>query len=117
MKKYIVLLFALFLFASCGNNTTNTPHLPEDNQNSGQEITPSESGASYQEVLEQSSKKITDTPEFNSCITPHINMCTQSVARDIAQRDNNIDFCQELSNESDKASCAFGIVIGKVQTS
>ncbi len=115
MQRFIVFALALTVLTSCTNN--NTPSSEQTGITPSEQVSSGENAVSYKETLETSSKKITDTAEFNACITPHVNMCIQSVAREIAQRDNNIDFCQELALDADKASCMFGIVMSQVQTS
>lgn len=113
MKK-VVLLSLLLILASCSKSTeqtsvvmnTNTT-LPTTSANVSQE--------KYSDTIEKVSTKIKDTNEWNSCMNTSVNMCVQSTAMQIAQKNRSTDFCNELANDDQKESCKFAITMTDAQ--
>lgn len=115
MKKIIVLLSASLFLASCGNNTENTPPSSATGANPTSPVA-MENVKNYQEALQEASSKITGTPEFNSCLTPYVNMCTQSAASELAKNSGNVDFCNELAGDNEKSACQLGVILSTMYT-
>lgn len=102
MRKLLILI-ALISLTSCtlgGDKTTPTQ--------TGVTVVPQ---TTYQEDIASTSAKISDTPEFNSCIKQQVGMCAQSVGMQVAQKSRDPLFCKELSTAEQQASCEFAITI------
>ena len=50
----------------------------------------------YGKELNSISSKIKSTEEFNKCLSQNINMCSQSVGMELAQKQKSAEFCREL---------------------
>lgn len=109
MKKIFLILASFLVLASC-NNSTNTP--TEIASNSGN----TQSSIDFEKTLSSVSKKVTNTPEFNSCINTYINSCVQTTAEDLARKSGDIDFCQEIADETGKSGCQLGVILSKPNT-
>lgn len=115
MKK-ILLIASIFLLSSCNNNS-----IPENTTTTGTttEIATNTNPSNlekYTETLKNSSKKITETEEFNSCLQPYVNMCVQSVASDLAHKNGNPEMCNELSDITAKSGCQLGVILSLMYT-
>jgi hypothetical protein len=74
----------------------------EENWNKKQAI-------SYTEDIKNTSDKIKNTQEFESCMKQQSNACIQSTGMQIAQKTKDAAFCNELSTPEQKSSCEFTI--------
>lgn len=102
--KYISILLAALLLASCSMSPTETTLM-------------STSSGSFVEVINATSPKIIQTKEFESCMAPTVNMCIKQVANDIARTDGSVSFCDELKDEKSRESCKFGVIIRQLDES
>ncbi len=107
MKKFLFII-VLFFLVSCGQATETT----NQNQATGSVV----STESFSETLKNSSEKITNTQEFNACMTPYVNACMQSVAIELSQKEKNASFCDELMTDVEKNSCRLGVVVSSLDS-
>jgi hypothetical protein len=70
---------------------------------------------SYRDDISTTSAKITETPEFQSCMKMQTNMCIQSTGMQIAQKSKDASFCRELSSADQRSSCEYVIIIVNAQ--
>lgn len=117
MKKLYSFLFLVFVsvfLVSCGTKpaeqTTNIATQTGGSENISVEKT-EVSAETFAETLSKTSKKLTETNEFNACLTPYVNMCAESTATEVARKDKNLEICTELSGETSQNSCRFGAVL------
>ena len=66
---------------------------------------------SYQAELDSISEKIKTTQEFGRCLSQNINMCSQSVGMELAQKEKSTAFCKELKGQEEQNSCAFAVTL------
>lgn len=69
----------------------------------------------YTDAIDAVSEKISKTNEWNSCMNNSVNMCVQSTAMQIAQKNRSTEFCEELANNDQKESCKFAITMTDAQ--
>lgn len=71
----------------------------------------------YNDVLENTSTKIKNTPEFEECMRPSVNMCVNQVGNQLARSQKSIDFCDEMMQWSGRDGCKFGVIMSQVAES
>lgn len=71
----------------------------------------SSTGISYTAVIETASSKIKNTPEFEQCMKPNVEMCINMVGNQLAQSQKSVEFCDELTQPEWKEACKYGLII------
>lgn len=116
MKKILAISALIFLCSCTNSNTDNTSSGASVNQNTKQTmVSTGVSVENFSETLKKSSKKITETDEFNACLQPYVNMCVQSVASDLAQKTKNPEICGELADKTARGGCQLGVILSQIQ--
>lgn len=115
MKKILLILTGFLVLASCSNSANHSADNSTNNSENSITETASNSrkteSIGFDKMLNSVSKKITDTQEFNSCIKTYINSCAQTTAEDLARKSGNVDFCQEIADETGKSGCQLGVIL------
>jgi hypothetical protein len=99
MRYIIFLIIGLTSLAGCSRQSTETLH------------TEDQKVPQYQNDIAAASSRIRDTPEFESCMQPYVNMCIKDVGVRFAQEKKDITLCDELSAADDKENCRFVITL------
>lgn len=68
---------------------------------------------SYTETIATASSKIKNTPEFEQCMKPNVDMCINMVGNQLAQAQKSTDFCEELTQAESKESCKYGVIMAQ----
>jgi hypothetical protein len=101
----ILLVFLLPLLASC-TFSSKTSSTPSGNAPQG--------GVSYAEAIENTSGKIKNTPEFEECMRPSVNMCVNQVGNQLARAQKSVAFCDEMSEAGSKDACKYGVIMSQI---
>lgn len=109
MKKFFIIFALFFALVSC-QNKTETPENISEKTNTGTAVVEEK----FDEIIQKSSQKITQSTEFNACMTPYVNMCLENSASEMAKTQKNSDMCNELSGEERQNSCRFGVVLSEM---
>ena len=101
MRFLILLLVSSFALTGCMSPKDSSPT----------QTGPEAAAPSYTEAIESASSKIKNTPEFEACMKPNVDMCINMVGNQLAQAQKSIEFCDELTRPESKEACKYGIVI------
>lgn len=104
MKYSLLLILSLTVLSSCSWSEIMKKDAPEATL-TGQQV------VSYEAELDSISEKIKKTPEFGTCLSQNINMCSQSVGMELAQKEKSTEFCKELKGQEEQNSCAFAVTL------
>jgi len=85
---FLLLLSSVFL-VSCGRSPSEK--LPEPTENQTKD-------ASFVQTLDKASSKIKNTPEFEACMKPSVNMCINQIGNQLARAKNSPEFCDEIED-------------------
>lgn len=100
MRSYFLLFLIPVVLVSC---SWGSPQTPDDTLSStGKKIS-----ISYTEEIQKASSKIKDTPEFNDCLRPSVNMCLNQVGTQIARAQKSEEFCNEITDIGNREGCKF----------
>lgn len=109
MRSFFLLVCLTSVLASCSSGASPKVVVPSaDPTNSSVQTAPA---VSYTEDLKNASSKIKDTPEFENCMKPSVNMCLSQVGNQLARDQKSPAICDELMDQSSKDSCKFGVIM------
>lgn len=105
MRLLLLLLVSSLFLASCSNSNKS------ELENSSARNTPS-----FTQDLAQASSKIKNTPEFEACMRPSVNMCIGQVGNQLARAQNSTEFCDEITDKQGQDACKYGVIMWQVST-
>ena len=105
MYKFSILILCLGILGSCSISW----------EKQIKTTTSGESVLSYTDDIASTSKKITDSEEFTSCMKQNTNMCIQQAGSELARKIRDPAFCRELKGQDQQDGCIFAITITNAQ--
>jgi hypothetical protein len=116
ITKIILSIFLLFLLASCGG-TPESIKVPEKSNVETTQKTPIEPAVPYTQTVTNLKAEYKDSPEFTSCMSTFVNMCSAQAITAIANKKSDEKVCDDMSSDALKNSCRQSVVIDKAKKS